>query len=306
MHTLNTKNNFWRLKKYGLLYCLIILPIVYLVLFKYVPMYGIVLAFRQHYPGRAIFGEHWVGLKYFKMFLTDNTFWKVFKNTLLLSIFNLIISFPIPIIFALMLNEIKSKNSKKFIQTVSYLPRFFSTVVVVGIIKSLLSPSTGIVNEVIQFFTGDKILFLSEPGWFRTIYIFSDVWQFMGWNAILYIAALSGIDNQQYEAAMIDGANRWKQTIHITIPGIMPTIIICFTLAVGNMLMIGFEKVLLLYSPIIYSTADILQTFVFRMGIDQGHFSYSTAVGLFQSLISLVLLWTTNWFARKYTDYSLW
>ena len=294
------------MKKNYLLYLLLILPVIYFIVFKYIPMYGIILAFRQHFPGKSMFGEHWVGLKYFRLFMGDATFWNVFKNTILLSVFNLAIGFPIPIIFALMLNEIRSGGHKRFVQTVSYLPKFFSTVVVVGMIKSLLSPSTGIINEIIANFGYEKIFFVNEASWFRAIYIASDVWQFMGWNAILYIAALANVDIQQYEAAIIDGANRWQQTIYVTIPGITPTIIICFTLAVGQMLQIGFEKVLLLYTPSIYSTADILQTYVFRMGLELGNFSYSTAVGLFQAVISLTLLWFTNYLARTYTEYSLW
>lgn len=288
------------------LYLLLVLPIAYYIIFRYIPMYGIVLAFRKHLPGKSIFGERWVGLMYFKIFLGDSTFWRVFRNTVLLSAFNLLIGFPIPIAFALLLNEIRNSRAKKFVQTISYLPRFFSTVVVVGMMSAILSPSTGIVNNLLASLGMERIFFMNDEGWFRPIYIISDVWQFMGWNAIIYIAALAGVDPQLYEAALMDGANRRQQTRHITIPGILPTITINFILAVGYMLSLGFEKVLLMYTPNIYDTADILQTYVYRIGLVQGNFSYSTAVGLFQAVVSLLLLWSANQFARRTSDYSLW
>lgn len=294
------------IRKNYLLYLLLVLPLTYFIVFKYVPMYGIILAFRKYVPGKSIFGVEWVGFKYFKQFLTDFTFWNVFKNTVVLNFFNLIFGFPIPIIFALLLNEVRNKYYKKVVQTVSYLPRFFSTVVVVSMIKSLVSPSTGVVNKVLESFGVEAIHFLNEPAWFRPIYVISDIWQFMGWNAILYLAALSGVDMQLYEAAVIDGASKWKQVIYITIPSIMPTIIIVFILSVGNILAVGFEKILLLYSPSIYETADVIQTYVYRMGLLNNNFSYATAVGVFQAIISLWLLWMMNRFARKYSDYSLW
>lgn len=295
------------LKKDYRLYIMLALPIIYFVIFKYVPMYGIILAFRKFKPGGSIFGVEWVGLRYFKLFLTDKSFWNIFKNTVILSFSNLIIGFPIPIIFALLLNEVSHAGSKKAIQTITYLPKFLSTVVVVSMLNNILSPSTGIVNNVIEYFGFEPIFFMNSAEWFRPIYIVSEIWQFMGWNAILYIAALAGVDEQLYEAAKIDGAGKWKQVIHVTIPGIMPTIVITLILAVGFTLQVGFEKVLLMYQPSIYDTADILQTYIYRMGLVQGNnFSYATAVGLFQALISLVLIWFTNRIAAKQTDYSLW
>lgn len=289
-----------------MLYMMLVLPVVYFIVFKYIPMAGVAVAFRKYQAGKSIFGTEWVGLRYIGMFIHDGNFWNVFRNTVLLSIYNLIFGFPIPIIFALLLNEIKSKYTKKFVQTVSYLPKFFSTVVVVGMINNLLSPSTGVVNKVLEILGYQSIYFINQSSWFRTIYVTSEIWQFMGWNAILYIATLSNVDTQLYEAAEIDGANRWKQTWNVTIPGIMPTIIITFILSVGYMLQVGFEKVLLLYTPSIYDTADVLQTYVYRIGLVANNYSYSTAIGLFQSIISLVLIWMVNQFAKKFSESSLW
>lgn len=293
------KKDFW-------LYVLLLLPIIYYVVFKYIPMYGIILAFRKYESGKSIFGTEWVGFKYFARFMSDATFWNTFKNTFLLSIYNFLIGFPVPIIFALLLNEINNKVFKKFVQTVSYLPKFFSTVVVVGIMQSLLSPSIGIINQLLQRLGHEAIFFMNESSWFRTIYIVSDIWQFMGWNAILYMAALSNVDPQLYEAAEVDGASRWRQTLSVTIPGIMPTIVITFILSAGHILSVGFEKVLLMYNPNIYDTADVLQTYIYRLGIVGNNYSYTTAMGLFQSLISLVLIWSVNKFSKKFSETSLW
>lgn len=288
------------------LYLLLVLPLLYYIIFKYGPMYGIIIAFRKYNPGGSLFGGAWVGLKYFELFIYDSTFWNVFKNTVLLSIFNLLVGFPIPIIFALLLNEVHHKVFKRIVQTTSYIPKFFSMVVVVGMLNQLLSPSTGVVNLILNRFGLESIHFLNEPNWFRPVYILSDLWQFMGWNSILYVAALTNIDIQLYEAAYMDGANRWRQTIHVTIPGIMPTITITSILAVGYVMSVGFEKVFLLYNPVTYSTADVIDTFVYRMGIVNNNYSYSTAVGLFQSVIGLFLIWGANKFAGKFSETSLW
>lgn len=293
-------------KRYYQLYLLLLLPIAYFLVFKYIPMAGNVLAFRKYQMGGSIFGAKWVGLKYFQMFWKDAQFWNVFKNTFVLSFLNFLIGFPIPIIFALLLNEITNNIFKRFIQTVSYLPKFFSTVVVVGMIQLLLSPSSGIVNKAIVAMGGTSVYFVTEASWFRPIYIISDIWQFMGWNAIIYIAALTNVSPDLYEAAEIDGASRWKQTIHVTIPGIMPTIAITLIMSAGYILSVGYEKILLLYSPSIYDVADVLQTYTYRLGIIQSNYSYTTAVGLFQSVISLVLLWSVNKFSKNVLDESLW
>ena len=288
------------------LYLLLVLPLLYFFLFRYVPMAGSVIAFRRYVPGGSIFGEKWVGLRYFQMFINDPGFWNVFKNTIVLSVLNLVIGFPFPIIFALLLNEVDHMLTKRLVQTVSYLPRFFSTVVVVEIIVVLLNPTNGIVNRLIEHFGHSAIYFTNTSAYFRPIYILSDLWQFMGWNSILYIAALTNVDPQLYEVSEIDGAGRWKQTLHVTIPGIMPTIVITFILAVGHIMSLGFEKILLLYSPSIYDVADVIQTMTYRLGIVGNSYSYASAIGLFQALINLALIWAVNALARKIGETSLW
>lgn len=287
------------------LYSLLILPVIYLIIFKYGPMIGNIIAFRRFVPGGSIFGETWVGLRYFQMFIQDPTFWKVFSNTLMLGGLALLFTFPVPIIFALLLNEVKSKRFKKFVQTASYLPHFLSIVIVAGMILQLTSVN-GSINSLVSFFTGESIPFMQRAEWFRTIYITSEIWQGMGWGAILYLAALTTIDDSLYEAARIDGANRWKQTIHVTIPGILPTIVTLLILNMGNFLAVGFEKILLLYNPLIYETSDVISTYLYRVGMGTGNFSYATAIGLFESIIGLILVFSVNAISRRLTQRSLW
>ena len=295
-----------RIIKYREMYLLFLIPFVYLIIFKYVPILGNVLAFRKYSASAPLFGTRWMGLTYFKMLFEDVNFYNRFFNTVVLSIENLVIGFPIPIIFALLVNEIKNKNAKKFIQTVSYLPHFISIVVVVGFINKLLSPNAGAINMLRLNLGMNSINYIAKPEWFRTIYIVSEIWQNMGWNAIIYIAALSGVDSQLYEAAMIDGAGRWKQTVHVTIPGIMPTIVITLIMSVGSMLAIGYEKVLLLMNNLNKETADIISTYVYRLGIVDSNYSYSTAVGLFNAVVGLILVCSANYVCRKVSDTSLW
>lgn len=293
-------------QKYHQLYLMLAVPILYFIIFKYVPMAGNILAFRKYDAGGSIFGSKWVGLKYFELFITDPYFWNVFKNTLVLSVLNFLIGFPIPILFALLLNEVQNSWCKKFVQTVSYLPKFFSTVVVVGMMSVLLSPTNGLINQMLAKFGIASIYFMNSNEWFRPLYILSDLWQYVGWNSILYIAALTNVDPQLYEAAEIDGAGYLQKTFHVTIPGIMPTIVLTLILSVGSILSVGFEKVLLMYSPSTYQVADVIQTYVYRIGIVDNNYSYSTAVGLFQAVISLILIWGVNAMSKKFTDSSLW
>ena len=246
----NLKND---IRKYWMFYALLIFPILYFILFRYLPMYGVILSFRRYVPGKSAFGVEWVGLKYFVRFMSDSQFWKVFNNTIVLSVLTLVIGFPLPILFALALNEVGHSGYKRLIQTLSYLPKFLSTIIVVMMINALLSPSTGVINKLLASIGLGPYFFTNEPQFFRPIYIISDLWQFMGWNAILYLAALSGIDEELYEAAALDGVNRFQEIIHVTIPGILPTIVITFILAVGGILNTGFEKVLLLYTPSTYA-----------------------------------------------------
>lgn len=299
--------NFKIITKDWQLYSLLILPVAYYIIFKYGPMLGNIIAFRQYQPGGNWLGEQWVGLKYFQMFITDNEFWGVFRNTIVISITSLVFSFPIPIIFALLLNELKNVFFKRSIQTISYLPHFLSIVVVASMIMDFTSPSSGVLNKLVAMFTGGQtIQFMQESKYFVPIYVLSGIWQEMGWGAILYLAALTGINTELYEAAEIDGAGRWKQTLHVTIPGIMPTIAILFILNLGNILNVGFEKILLLYNPAIYDTADVISTYLYRIGFTNNMFSYATAIGLFESIIGLVLIILANKVTRKFADTSLW
>lgn len=295
-----------RILKYREMYLLFLIPFVYMIVFKYVPILGNVLAFRKYSASAPLFGTRWMGLTYFKMLFSDVNFYQRFLNTVVLSFESLVIGFPVPIIFALMVNEMETEKMKKFVQTVSYLPHFISIVVVVGFINQLLSPNMGIVNVLRAHFGFEPVNYIAKPEWFRTIYIVSGIWQDMGWNAIIYIAALSGVDAQLYEAAMIDGAGRWKQTIHVTIPGIMPTIVITLIMSVGNMLAIGYEKVLLLMNSLNKETADIISTYVYRLGIVDSNYSYSTAVGLFNAVVGLILVCSANYVCGKILETSLW
>jgi len=308
--SMNEKSNFKKtlkaIRKDWQLYSLLILPLAHYLIFRYIPMYGNIIAFRKFYPGGPVYGSEWVGLRYFKMFLTDPTFWKVLKNTIILNVEYLVISFPFPIIFALLLNELRNQLFKRFVQTVSYLPHFISVVIVAGMIMELLSPSTGVVNIILKHFTGKTINFLAEAAWFRTIYIVSGIWQGMGWGAIIYLAALSNINPELYEAAIIDGANKWQQIRYITIPGIMPTIMILLILNIGNLMNSAFEKILLLYNPLTYETADVISTYLYRMGLEMNNFSYAAAIGMFESIIGLILLGTANYISKRLTEISLW
>lgn len=294
------------LRRYWQLYALMLLPVAYFIIFKYLPMFGNILAFRRHRPGMSPFGTDWVGLRYFSMFLSDPAFWRAFKNTFILAAGNLAVNFPIPIIFALLLNELSSVKYKKLVQTVTYMPRFISTVVVISMITEILSPSSGIVNHALNLLFGlEPIYFANEPEYFRAIYILSDTWQFTGWTAIVYLAAITGINSELYEAAMMDGANRWQQTVYVTLPSIMSTIMVMFIMKVGYLLSLGFEKVLLLYTPQNSVVSDIIDTFVYRVGLVQSNYSYSTAVGLFGGLIGIVLVASANGISKALTNESL-
>lgn len=288
------------------LYLMMVPAFLYYVIFHYGPMYGAQIAFRNFNPFEGIWGSPWVGFRYFKQFLESAYFFRLIKNTLLINVYDLIVGFPAPIILALMINEVRSNKLKRTVQTIVYLPHFISTVVVVGMIIAFLSPSSGIVNKIITMLGGEPIHFMQEPGWFRTIYVWSGVWQGAGWGAIVYLAALSSIDPNLYEAAIIDGANRWQRLIHITIPSLIPTIIVLLILRMGNMLNVGFEKIMLMYNPVTYETADVISTYVYRRGIQGGEYSFSAAVGLFNSVVNFIILITFNSISKKVSETSLW
>lgn len=280
------------------IYFMLIPIILYYAIFKYGPMAGNIIAFQNFRVTRGIWESDFVGLKHFISFFNDVYFLRVLKNTLFLSLCNLAFSFPMAIIFALLLNEVKNLRFKKLVQTITYMPHFISTVVICSMIISYVSPN-GLFNYVITGLGFEKVGFLTDPKYFRGVYTVSHIWQNLGWSSIIYISALSGIDTELYEAAAVDGAGRWKQTIHITIPGIMPTICIMLIMQIGSMLSVGYEKILLLYSPIIYETADVISTYVYRKGILGAEYSFSSAVGMFNSVINFLLLVCANTFSKK-------
>ncbi len=297
----------WRqaLRRDWQLYSLALVPLLFFLVFRYLPMLGNVIAFRRFVPGGSLFGEAWVGLRYVKIFLNDPTFWQVFGNTFILGALTLLFCFPLPIVLALLLNEVRTRLFKQFVQTVSYLPHFLSLVIVAGMVLQLTSVE-GTVNQVIGAFGGAPIAFMQGPEWFRTIYVSSEVWQTVGWGTILYLASLTTIDDQLYEAARIDGANRWQQTWHITLPGIRPTMVTLLILNIGTFMAVGFEKILLLYNPLTYPTADVISTYLYRVGLVSNNFSYAAAIGLFESIIGLTLVLSANAISRRTLGTSLW
>jgi putative aldouronate transport system permease protein len=297
----------WRynLRKHWQLYSLLVLPVVFLLIFRYVPMIGNVIAFRRFRPGSSMFGDEWVGLRYFELFINDPNFWRAFWNTLILGFLLVVVVFPLPIILALMLNELRSRYVKRTVQTITYLPHFMSIVVVAGIVMELTAMN-GTVNQIVRLFGGDAIPFMQQPGWFRQIFVTSEIWQTVGFGTILYLAALTTIDDQLYEAARIDGAGRWRQTWHVTLPGIRPVIVVLGVLNIGTFMAVGFEKVLLLYNPLTYPTADVIATYVYRVGLSNGQYSYGAAIGLFEAIIGLILIFSANTIARRLTGSSLW
>ena len=294
-----------RIKKNRELYLLLLLPILYFVVFKYGAMFWLVVAFEDYNPMEGVLGSQWVGLKWFKTFLEEPYFLTLIKNTVLINVWGLLFYFPAPVILALMINEVRQKKLKKVIQTVSYLPYFFSVVVICGLILNLCSLD-GLINQILSFLGLQKISFMNKPEWFRPIYILSEIWQKAGWSSIIYLAALSGIDAQLYEAAVIDGASRWKQIIHISLPGIASVISIQLLLTLGNILSVGYEKIMLLYNGSTMSTADVISTYVYRRGVISADLSYGTAVNVFQAVIGLVLIILANKAAQKAEAASLW
>lgn len=294
------------IRKYWQFYAMMLIPVVYYIIFRYVPMAGNIIAFRRYRAGSSIFGDEWSGLKYFNQFIQDQNFWRAFANTLLLNFKYLIVSFPLTLIFALLLNEVKNVAFKKIVQTISYLPHFISMVIVAGMVREVLSTS-GPINNLIKALGGEAITFISLPEWFTSIFVVSGVWQGIGWGTILYLAAMSGINPELYEAAALDGANKFQQCLHVTIPAILPTVSTLLVLNVGSLCgSAAFEKVFLLYNPTTYETADIIATYVYRMGLQSGNYSYATAVGLFQGIINLVLLTVANRASRSLTGSALW
>jgi putative aldouronate transport system permease protein len=288
------------------LYLLVAPAIVYFLVFCYVPMYGLIIAFKDYSPFVGFWESRWVGLEHFRQFFSSIYFWRLLRNTVLLNLYGLIFGFPIPIILALLLNEVGNSTFKRIVQTCSYMPYFVSTVVVAGMIVNFLSPTTGIVNNVLKALGFEPIPFLTRPEWFRPVYVASGIWQGAGWGSIIYLAALAGIDPSLYDAAKVDGANRLQRMRYVSIPGIMPTIMVLLLLNLGSMLSVGFEKVFLLYNPRTYETADVFSTYVYRAGLIGQQWGFGTAVGLFNSVANLILLALFNYLARKAGQQSLW
>lgn len=306
--TINSKLRFlqkqWAANKY--VYIMLIPVIAFYIIFHYGPMYGLLMAFQSTYsPVKGITGGDWVGFKYFIQFFKSFFFFRLMKNTILLSIYSIIFSFPAPIILALLINELKGKLFKRITQTVSYLPHFLSVVVIAGMIQNFTA-KTGLINNIRLLFDAKPILFMSEADWFRPIYIISGIWQGAGWGSIIFLAALSNIDMQQYEAAKIDGAGRLRQLWNITLPGILPTIVIMLILRLGAVMSSDMQKILLLQSPATYETSDVISTFVYRQGILNGDYNYSTAIGLFNSIINFIFLLLSNKISQKLNETSLW
>ena len=305
------KKTFWqRLKldlyRYRYLYLFFALPLLlYYIVFKYVPLYGLQIAFKDYRITRTIWECPWVGFEHFQDFFSSIYFFRTLKNTLIISCLNLVFGFPVPIIFALLLNEVQNSKFKKIVQTVTYLPHFVSTVVICGLIVSF-SAKDGLFNDIIELFGGTRSDLLMSKEAFRPIYIASGIWSGFGWGSIIYLSALSSVDQEQYEAAYIDGAKRFQRMIYITLPGILPTIVIKLIMEVGSLMSVGHEKILLLYSPLTYEVADVISTYVYRKGLVDNDYSYSTAVGLFNSVINIILLVFTNTVSRRLTDTSLW
>jgi len=304
----NRKSKIFKSLKINYLLYLMFLPaFIYYVVFRYIPLIGaLIISVKKYQPALGIIKSKWVGFQYFGQFINSVFFWRLISNTVILNFYQLLFGFTAPIILALLLNEVGSSKFKKLVQSVTYLPNFISSVVVVSIVVMFLSPTTGLINNLIVNLGGKKVNFLTEPSYFRPIYTFMVMWQTTGYNAIIYLAALTGINTELYDSAKIDGAGRWRQMWHITLPGILPTIIIMLLVRLGNFLDVGYETIILLYNPSIYSTADVISTYVYRRGILNGDYSFATAVGFFQSVIGLLLIIGANKIAKKYTETSLW
>lgn len=285
---------------------LMLLPVVgYYILFHYVPMYGAQIAFKDYIPSRGIWGSPWIGWENFQDFFNGLYFWRLIRNTFAINLLDVIFGFPAPIILALLLNELSSEKFKRTVQTITYMPHFISLVVIVGMVIDFLARD-GMINQFLAYFGFTPTPFMQRPEFYWGIYVASDIWQAIGWGSIIYLAAIASINPTLYEAAKVDGASRLRQAMHVTIPGILPTIIILLILRLGTMMTLGYEKAILLYNPLVYERADVISTYVYRQGILDANFSFSAAVGLFNSVINFALLIAANYLSRRYSESSLW
>jgi len=300
------KQNILRrdLRRNGTLYLILLPVLAFYIIFHYFPMFGVVMAFERFNPTRGFIGSDWVGFKWFEQFFGSYYFSRLLKNTLLLSLKDILIGFPAPIILALLLNELKSRRFKKTIQTISYMPYFISVVVMSKLIIEFFS-STGAVTQLFTLFGMSPTNMLGDNRYFQSIFVGTNLWQYCGFNSIIYLAAISGVDPELYDASIVDGANRWQQTLHVTLPGISTTIIILLIMRLGSLFSVGYEKIILLYSPAVYETADTISSFVYRSGLKEANYSYAAAVNLFNSLMNFILLISFNALSRKLTERSL-
>ena len=294
------------LKRYWQLYIFLLPALIYFLIFHYGPMYGVQIAFKKYMPSLGITGSPWVGFEHFKKFFDSYYFTDLIKNTLGISIYELILGFPMPIILALVFNELKNGFFKKFTQTVTYAPHFISTVVIVGMLVSFLSPSTGIINHIIAAVGGSRHAFLEDPKWFKTIYVLSGIWQNTGWNTIIYMSALAGVNPELHEAAAIDGASRFQRLLYINLPALVPTMIILLIMNFGSIMSMGYEKILLMQNPLNIAASNVISTFTYQQGLIDANYSYAAAVGLFNAAINAILLLSVNKITRKVTDIGLW
>lgn len=288
------------------LYLLALPAVVYFFIFNYVPMYGIQIAFKNFMPVKGIWGSPWVGFKQFERFFSSYQFWQLIKNTIGLSFYELIAGFPVPIILALLINQTRNKKFKKVVQTVTYAPHFISVVVLVGMVSIFLSPRNGLINNIIRLFGGEPIFFMGEPGMFKSLFVFSGIWQNAGWGTIIYLAALAGVSPELYEAAKVDGATKLQIIRHVDIPGIIPTAVTLLIMNAGHIMSVGFQKVYLMQNPLNLISSEIISTYVYKVGLIQSQYSYSAAIGLFNSIINLILLISVNKISKKLSETSLW
>ena len=295
-----------KMKRYYQLYLLLLPALIYFIIFRYGPMYGLQIAFKDYVATKGFLGSPFVGLKHFERFFTSPDFVMILKNTVMLSVGSILINFPMAIIVALMLHQVTCTRYKKAVQTIIYAPHFISMVVLVGMITLFLSPSSGIINKLIEAFGGEAIFFMAEPGWFKPVYILSETWQNTGWGTVIYLAALSSGSPELYEAAEMDGANKWQKMWHIDFPGILPTAVIQLILTTGNILSIGYEKVFLMQNALNRTASEVISTYEYKQGLQNAQYSYSAAIGLFNAVINLAILLSVNKFAQKVSDTSLW
>lgn len=293
-------------KRHWILYLMLSVPVVYILTFAYAPMVGLLMAFEDYRPTRGILGSKWVGLKHFERFVSMPVFWTLLKNTLAISLYSLAAGFPIPIILALALNEVRSSKLKKTVQMVSYAPYFISTVVMVGILSQFFSTQFGPVNIVRRMLGLDAINFMGEQSMFRSLYVWSGVWQGSGYGAVIYIAAIAGIDPQLHEAALIDGANRFQRLWHVDVPGILPTVVIMLIMNCGSIMSVGYEKIYLMQNSLNSSVSEVISTYVYKIGLKDAQYSFSAAVGMFNSVINFILLVLVNGISRRVSETSLW